>query len=190
MNQLPNTLLISGSGRNCGKTTLVCDLIHTMSNTARIIGLKITPHFHQTANNQQLIEEGLGYKIYRETDKGSGKDTARMLNAGASKVYFLQSDDNHLLHAARKLYQHIPVDAYVVCESGSLGLYFKPDYHVLVEGLNPDETKKSYLHNKAKADLIMSTVQIGPGMVEKIITLSSITRHQKTVYYDQARRSA
>jgi len=42
----PNILLVSGNGRNSGKTTLACKIIERFSKDHEITGLKISPHFH------------------------------------------------------------------------------------------------------------------------------------------------
>ena len=68
MKEFKNILLVSGAGRNCGKTTVACNIIGQLKKEGQVIGLKITPHFHTTGNNQQIVKEGVGYKIFRETD--------------------------------------------------------------------------------------------------------------------------
>lgn len=153
---LPQILLISGSGRNCGKTSLACALIKQVSASNDVVALKISPHFHQLSEKQELIFGDEKIKIYRETEKKSGKDSARMLQAGACESIYLQSEDNYLLDAWEKLEMVLPKNKAVVCESGSLANLFKPALHLLVESANPDRMKRSYLKNKAFADRIIN----------------------------------
>jgi hypothetical protein len=155
MKSFSNVLLVSGSGRNCGKTTLVCDVIKMLSATRKVVGLKISPHVHITGNMQELIDEGEGWKLYRETDSNSGKDSSRMLVAGASDVYFAESGDDNLINMANSLGKLFSSETPVVCESGSFAKSYKPGLHVLVKGNEVDETKLSYLANLSKADIVI-----------------------------------
>lgn len=162
MKELKNILLVSGSGRNCGKTTLVCHAISQLAKNEQVFGLKISPHFHLTASNQQIITEGPGYRIFRETDTQSGKDSARMLNAGATAVYFIQCTDTGLPQVYEHLKQLIPEDKAVICESGSFASVYRPGFHILIKGVNVDESKKSYIENLERADIVFTQVDFSP----------------------------
>ena len=156
MKEFKNILLISGAGRNCGKTTLACNIIMQLKKRGHVYGLKITPHFHTTGNMQLIVKEGVGYKIFRETDASSQKDSSRMLQAGASEVYLIQCIDIYLSEIYGHLKQLIPENYPVVCESGSFATKYKPGLHILIKSNNPDNSKKSYKSNLKKADLILS----------------------------------
>lgn len=162
MKEFNNILQISGSGRNCGKTTLACNIIGKLANEGKVFGLKITPHFHHTGSNQKLIGEGVGYKIFRETDKNSNKDSSRMLKAGAKEVYFIQCTDSILPEIYDELKTMIPTNSPIICESGSFANVFKPGLHLLVKGINADNSKKSYISNLKKADLIITPDEFSP----------------------------
>lgn len=155
MKEFKNILLVSGSGRNCGKTTVACNIIRQLKKDGKVTGLKITPHFHITGNKQQLVKEGHGYKVFRETDADSEKDSSRMLRAGANEVYFIQCKDGFLPGIYEHLVQLIPENYPVVCESGSFASVYQPGFHVLIESDNADESKKSYKSNLRRADLIL-----------------------------------
>ncbi len=94
-------VLLSGSGRNVGKTTLACNVIRHLSEYRTVYGLKLSPHFHKMNHLQKLIAHGEGYKVYRELDPDSGKDSAKMLAAGAREVYFIQCEDANIETALR-----------------------------------------------------------------------------------------
>ena len=153
--RLPEVLLISGSGRNCGKTTLACRLISYISSQSKISALKISPHFHQMNGDQHLLVDDDNFRIYREMDSTTSKDSSRMLRAGASASFYLQCEDRYLKEAWTHLNSLLPKDHPVVCESGSLGRYFQPGLHLLVEGNQPDRMKRSYRENRKRADLIV-----------------------------------
>lgn len=190
MRNLNNILLVSGSGRNCGKTTLACHIIGRLSEKGKVFGLKITPHFHLTGKGQQLVEMGAGYKIYKELDAQSGKDTGRMLDAGAYEVFFLQCDDAALSHAFKQLAKVIPHNLPVVCESGSLARIFRPGLHLLVQGTQVDTSKKSYIDNLGKADEIIGQEEFSPTIFRYDIQFSNATWTLNKVNHDQVRRSA
>ncbi len=155
MEKFDNVLLVSGSGRNCGKTTLACDIIKKISSGSEIYGLKISPHIHINNDLQQLVAEGESWKIYRETDRFSTKDSSRMLASGASEVYFAECSDGNLPDMLTALKKLFPIDIPVVCESGSFANSYIPGLHVLVRGSVVDKSKRSYVQNLNKANAVI-----------------------------------
>lgn len=172
MKEFKQILLVSGSGRNCGKTTVAGKIIRQLKKSGIVYGLKITPHFHVTENSQQIVKEGIGYKIFRETDLNSGKDSSRMLNAGAKEVYFIQCADSNLHRIQEHLKQILPEGIPVVCESGSFANVFQPGLHILVEGFHIDDSKKSYKSNLKKADIVIKAEEFSPTNFNYIIEFS------------------
>jgi len=157
MKEFNNILLVSGSGRNIGKTTLACNIITQISNDKPVYGIKITPHFHAIDSNQEIVEKGEGFKIFQEKDIMSDKDSSRMIRAGAHKVYFVQCDDVYLPSIYKQLVNLLPPDCAVVCESGSFAGVFKPGLHFVVKGKDVDESKQSYISNLKRADLVIDS---------------------------------
>jgi len=155
MKKLNNILLVSGSGRNCGKTTFACHAISQLSKVGKVIGLKISPHFHLTGNKQKLVDRGEGFQVFQETDLLSEKDSSRMLQAGACEVFFIQCNDMNLSGIWGEMKKLIPENVPVVCESGSFSNVYLPGMHVLVVENVPDKSKKSYFENVEKADFIV-----------------------------------
>ncbi len=84
---IPNLLIIAGTGNKSGKTSMACRIIGQFRHH-EIVSVKITPHFHKTTPGLVLISEKSGYSVYEETNNDISKDTSRMLNAGASRVFF------------------------------------------------------------------------------------------------------
>ena len=89
-------LIIAGNGRNVGKTSLACSIINENSKKNTIIGLKFAPHFHPIEKNNKLIYKNANFTISEELNKEGSKDSSRMLAAGAQKVFYIQSLDDHL----------------------------------------------------------------------------------------------
>ena len=150
-----NLLLVSGTGRNSGKTTFACEVIKNLSRERSVYTLKISPHFHRLSEKQELISESINYKIYREYDRNLSKDSSRMLAAGATASYFIQCDDRHLTETVQLVLTFIPEGCPIVCESGSVSTYFKPGLHLLIENKNREESKKSCIENGQLADRVI-----------------------------------
>ncbi len=122
---IPNLLLIAGTGNKSGKTTLACRIIEQFVNEG-VIGIKITPHFHETTAGLVILSEADGFSMYEETNIETGKDTSRMLNAGAKRVFFAKVTDNDLLSAFKAIMGYIPENAPIVCESPALRYHLEP----------------------------------------------------------------
>lgn len=157
---LNNFLLISGSGRNIGKTTLACLLIEQLSNKHYVVGIKISPHTHDGDSDKEMFKDTGKAKIFVESNTKSNKDSSRMLRSGASKVFYIECNDDGLPEAIDSVTGSIEKHALVICESGALAQFFKPGYHILIVGDNIDESKPSY-----KINLELSNVAISSNTV-------------------------
>jgi hypothetical protein len=142
---IENLLLISGSGRNCGKTTLACKIIANITKTTTVYALKISPHFHQMSEKQELLLKQKDYSIFRETDMNSTKDSSRMLKAGAKESLYLQCEDQAVPEVFKQVIEFLPKDVPIVCESGSLSKSVQPGLHLFLENGN----KKCKHHDSA-----------------------------------------
>lgn len=135
-----NLLLIAGTGNKSGKTTLACRIIEQFSELG-IIGIKITPHFHETTPGLIRVIEEKGFSIFEETNRGTSKDTSRMLHSGASKVFFIKVRDDYILNAFLEIIKRIPEGTPVVCESPALRYYTDPGLFIIMAGNNSNNNK-------------------------------------------------
>ncbi len=140
--QFSNLLMIAGTGRKVGKTTLTCKVIQNVSKKHNVVGIKISPHLHQQANSQKIISQSPDYLIIEETNPDSVKDSSRMLKAGAKKVYYLQTKDRHFEEPFQILMGLIPKGQPIICESGALLNYAKPGLFLLVKRQGQTAFKK------------------------------------------------
>lgn len=138
--KVPNLLLIAGTGNKSGKTTMACRIIEQFSKSD-IIGVKITPHFHETTPGLVLLSDRQGYSIYKETDREADKDSSRMLRSGAAMVFFAKVTDNYLLASFSEIMEFIPPGTPVVCESPSLRYFTDPGLFVIMESDNSHNKK-------------------------------------------------
>lgn len=147
--------MIGGSGRNVGKTTLICAIIRKFAPSATIIGLKVTSirpgedDFHGY-HDQPLSEN---FRIFEETNIGSAKDTARMLKAGARKAYFIQSTDEHLPLAMEAFFKLVDKHSTIICETRSLRRYIKPGIFVLITDPSNGDFKDKAAEFEGYADI-------------------------------------
>jgi hypothetical protein len=128
---LHNLLLIAGTGTKSGKTSLACKIIRQCKDL-KIYSIKITPHFHETTTGLIPILEKDGYSIYEETNSETTKDTSRMLEAGAHKVYFAKVWDDNLLTAFYEIMKLVPSGVPVICESPALRNFIEPGVFIIM----------------------------------------------------------
>ncbi len=148
-----NILIVCGSGRKVGKTTLICSIINNISKKHSIVAIKISPHFHQRSPLMQLmqpVEKEEGYNIYMENNIHS-KDSSLFLQAGANPVYYIEALDQNLERAFYSVLKKTGTDKLIVIESGYLGKIIKP---AILVYLKKDESitlspKKYSIEDKA-----------------------------------------
>ncbi len=128
---IPNLLIIAGTGTKSGKTTLACKLIDQFKDHG-ITAIKITPHFHETTPGLVPLSENNGYAIYEENNSKTLKDTSRMLNAGATKVYFAKVWDERLHEVFNEIMKEVPAKVPVICESPALRNFVEPGLFAII----------------------------------------------------------
>lgn len=133
MTNLPRLLLIAGTGRNTGKTTLACAVIRKFALLKSIISVKITPHFHKNIKSGMVLTDDPNLYIAEETDPTTGKDSSMMLEAGASHSYFVMTTDEHVQEAFCKIVELFPPDSLIICESGGLRLHTNPGLFFMMQ---------------------------------------------------------
>ncbi|MBW6492504.1 MAG: molybdenum cofactor guanylyltransferase [Lentimicrobium sp.] len=141
-----NILLIAGSGRNVGKTKLACEIITYFSKKQNVIGVKISQHSHPVGAGQKIIASGDEFTVVEEMLESS-KDSSRMKQAGAKKVFYIQTIPEKLSDAINSIRNEISTGP-VVCESGGLCKIIDPGVFIFVQEDTIPENKKHYLsHN-------------------------------------------
>jgi hypothetical protein len=129
-----NILLVSGSGQNTGKTTLVCRLIEKFASDVTIVSIKITHHFKTLAYEMPIVLTTKEFVIYEEIERGKSKDSSRMLDAGASKSYFIIAQKESIVLAMSELLLLLTPQTSIICESGGLDDYYKVGLHLHLVG--------------------------------------------------------
>ena len=153
---MPQLLLIAGTGRNTGKTTLACKIIQKFSPDESIIALKITPHFHRNIQSGKIIINENNLYIAQETDSTTGKDSSLMLKAGAKQSYFAMATDEHLDEVIQNIFSMIPSDALLVCESGGLREWVVPGIFLMMNRKDIEILKPGTERLKMLADRLIT----------------------------------
>lgn len=152
---MKNLLIVGGTGRNVGKTEFVCGIIRKIAAVTDIYALKVSTIFPDErlfhGNHADHEQEG---NLYEETRTSSGKDTSRMLRAGAKRVFYLRSDDSAVLKGFEEFLKIIPENSAVICESNSLGTVVEPALRIMVRSVG-GEVKPRAVAQLACADLVV-----------------------------------
>jgi len=133
MKKYPNIILVSGNGRNIGKTQLTCRIISNLASTTEVYAVKISPHFHELDDRAEVIVNNDNFCIVKETLK-TKKDSSRMMMAGAKEAFYVQCKNENLLDMFEVLQSYLPTNKPVIIESGGLynviepcGMYYIKD---------------------------------------------------------------
>ncbi len=157
--KIPNLLLIAGTGTNAGKTSVACRIIEQFP-LLKITAIKISPHFHETTAGLISISEKKGYSIYEETSRNTSKDTARMLLAGAEKVYFAKVWDDQLPDVFNEIMEKIAPGTPVICESPALRNFIEPGAFIIMTSSIVNK-QKNLSHLQSLHHLMIKLEELG-----------------------------
>ncbi len=160
--QLDRMLMIGSAGANVGKTELACAIMRKFGKSTPITGIKVTTI---EAKDGQCPRGGDGcgvcsslegdFNITEETSKNTGKDTARLLAAGARRVFWLRVMKTHLKEGITSLLDVIGEGEVLVCESNSLREVVEPGLFLILKGRDSKDWKSSARNVKRYADRIV-----------------------------------
>ena len=148
-------MIVSGNGRNTGKTSFVCRVIGAISQTYPVTAIKVSPHFHPNRNFRNIILSEENFVICRENDREGTKDSSRMLRSGAKKVYYIEAKDSHLRKALKALIEKTHIEGAVICESGGMRSMVEPSLFILLNLDGKTEMKPGFAALSPKADRIV-----------------------------------
>ncbi|MHC4323823.1 MAG: molybdenum cofactor guanylyltransferase [Planctomycetota bacterium] len=163
MVRLDKMLMIGSAGANMGKTELACAILRRFSSEGRdIVGIKVTT-IREKDGQCPRGGEGCGvcsslegnFYITEETSITSGKDTARLLAAGAKRVFWMRVLKEHLAEGLTALLDVIGPDAVSICESNSLRLLAEPGLFLMAGSKDSDAWKNSAREVRKYADRVV-----------------------------------
>ncbi len=137
--RMPGWLVIGATGRNSGKSDLACAVIARLHRAHPIVGVKVTT----IVGDERACPrggEGCGacsglegeFEIQEESGSQPGKDTTRMLEAGARRAFWVRCRSGGLRAALTALSPRLGHGTLVVAESNSLVGEAKPDLFLMV----------------------------------------------------------
>ncbi len=137
--RLSGWLVIGATGRNSGKSDLACAVIARFQRAHPIVGVKVTT----IAGDERACprgSEGCGacsglegeFEIREESGSQPGKDTTRMLEAGARRAFWVRCRSGGMRAALAALAPRLGPGTLVVAESNSLVGEARPDLFLMV----------------------------------------------------------
>ena len=162
---VPTMILVGSTARDLGKTALAARLIEALRPTEKVVGVKVTTVRDKGANCPRG-GDGCGtcssmtgdYEIWEETDPDGEKDTARLLKAGAARVFWLKVMRDALPEGRDALMARIDRDAVIVAESNSLRRVVAPGLFLMLTGSDRDRVKPSAREVMAFVDITVPSV--------------------------------
>ena len=171
-------VVVGGHTRNIGKTTLAAQILAATSSL-QWTAMKITQYGHGvcSANGEDcdcaIADHAIA--ISEERSRNSGTDTSRMLDAGATRVLWVRTQQGGLAEAMPKLRREMASSANVLIESNSILRFLRPDVYVAVLDPNVSDFKASALRYLDRADAIFTpdgrgtTDNAWPGVAPSIL---------------------
>lgn len=134
MRELKNFLIIGGTDRNVGKTTLCCKILEYFSSENNITAIKVSNHFHEVdKESTQVLHSCEDFIIIEEKNNNSKKDTSRYLKSGANNSIFIMSNPEFLEIAFEKLDKIIDLNTSLfIVESAAVKQIIRPSIAILV----------------------------------------------------------
>ncbi len=152
MIRIEKLILIGATGRNSGKTELVTMLIEKFSPEYKIIGLKVSTYYgnDEQFHGQNQIHLKEKFIIEKDANNSAGKNTSKMLVAGAKEVYWIKSKIECLNNAIHELILQLDKNIFIVCESNSLRKVVIPDVFIMIKNnMSPVKNSASDVINMA-----------------------------------------
>jgi len=145
MIELPNILMIGATERKLGKTTFATEIIRRYRNKHPVVAVKITTLNGQSTGNthESCDSPDGGYSITEELTGPAGKGTTRLLDAGAARVFWMKVHRTCINEAVNDLFQRIPGNSPVICESNSARAFIKPSLFLVIKRKGSEEIKES-----------------------------------------------
>ena len=157
----PNWIIVGGTGRNTGKTTLMGKLVEKFGSRVPLTAIKISNikpenrSFHGH-NVEQFSEKIL---LQKELRTDGNKDSMRLLKAGAQESWFIQTEDVFLPETFSEIQAVLKESQWVVCESNSLRKLVKPGLFIMVKGKEETSVKKDVRGLLQLADVVVEALQ-------------------------------
>ena len=151
-------IVIGGHSRSVGKTSVVAGLIAALPEF-HWMGLKITQYGHGvcSANGEacDCATDDHTWAITEEKSASGDSDTSRFLAAGASKVWWVRTQQGRLAEAIPALREKLSSAENVIIESNSILKFVRPDLYLTVLDPSNSDFKNSAREFLDRADAVI-----------------------------------
>ncbi len=128
-------IVIGGHSRNVGKTSVVSGVISALA-AYDWTALKITQYGHGICSKDgeacHCATDDHSWAISEEKDRSGTTDTSRFLQAGATKVYWVRTQQGLLAEAMPAIRRRLAQSPNAIVESNSLIKFIRPDLYLTV----------------------------------------------------------
>lgn len=179
-------LVVGGSTRNIGKTSVVAGLITALRDRCWT-AIKITQYGHGicSANGNPCDCATADHTIAftEERDRSGESDSSRYLVAGAKRSLWVRTQQGELFEAMPRLRREIAEGGDVIIESNSILQFVRPDLFVSVLDPAVEDFKGSARRYLDRADLILMARSNGAEASWQN-SLKGILRRSKVLYFE------
>ncbi len=156
-----NWIIVGGTGRDIGKTTLVEKLVEKFGLRMPLTAVKISNIKPESRGFHGHNVERFSKKILlqKELRTDGNKDSMRFLKAGAEISWFIQTEDTFLPEIFPEIQAVLKDAQWGVCESNSLRNVVKPGLFIMVKGKNDASAKKDIRGLLSLADVVVEALQ-------------------------------
>jgi molybdopterin-guanine dinucleotide biosynthesis protein len=135
---VPKIIAISGTSSNCGKTTLLCDMLRDLSRDEAWEAIKLTRGHYRSCGKDphaccvsHLLSAEPVVRSGREETYAIGKDTGLYWEAGASNVHWVIVTNDQVEQGIKQALDRVQSRS-VFIEGTSFLRFIKADFAVLV----------------------------------------------------------
>jgi hypothetical protein len=162
-------LIVGAAGKNSGKTTLACSIIRAFAKVLDIVGLKVSVAREATGQDGRPHRQAEPFLLREEQPGACGTDTARMLDAGARRSFFLHAERDSLEAGFQKFCHLAGNPEAIVCESNSLRSIIHPGIFLMIVPAGETRCKPSCTQTIGLTDRVVRTdgaaFDIDPGEI-------------------------
>ncbi len=179
-------VIVGGSTRNIGKTSVVAGLIAALKERDWT-AIKITQYGHGicSADGKECDCATADHTVAftEEHDRSGHSDSSRYLVAGAKRSLWVRTQQGELFEAMPRLRREIAEAGNVLVESNSLLQFMRPDLFLSVLDPAVEDFKGSARRYLDRADLILMTRRQQEGATWQR-SLEGVLRRSKVMYFE------
>ena len=157
--QFPMALIvIGGHSRNVGKTSVVAGLIAALPEY-NWTAFKIIQYGHGVCSRDgkpcHCATDDHSWTISEETDRSGDSDSSRFLAAGATRAWWVRTEQGRLAEAMPTIRRKLQCGGNAILESNSILKFLRPDLYLTVLDPATPDFKKSAQEFLDRADAVI-----------------------------------